>query len=90
MVKAFKAFLLSNQIRAIRAHDMRHTAAVLGLEAGVRIEAVSQGLGHSRIDVTKSVYAPHVQPLMAEFTIGVSEYIAPEDEMVRVREVCAS
>lgn len=60
---------------------MRHTAAVLGLEAGVRLEAVSQGLGHSRIDITKSVYAPYVQPLMEEFTQGISSYLAPSEDL---------
>lgn len=81
MSKAFKAFLFSNKLRTIRAHDMRHTAAVMGLEAGVRIEAVSQGLGHSRIDTTKGVYAPYVQPLMEEFTVGISDYISPQREI---------
>jgi integrase len=56
---------------------MRHTAAVLSLEAGVRLEAVSQALGHSRIDITKSVYAPYVQPLITEFAVGLSDYVAP-------------
>lgn len=75
--KQFKNFLTNEGIRLIRIHDMRHTAAVLSLEAGVRLEAVSQALGHSRIDVTKSVYAPYVQPLMTEFALGLSDYVAP-------------
>lgn len=77
--KQFTKFLAENQIRVIRIHDMRHTAAVLSLEAGVRLEAVSQALGHSRIDITKSVYAPYVQPLITEFAVGISEYVAPID-----------
>lgn len=75
--RQFTNFLSENHIRRIRIHDMRHTAAVLSLEAGVRLEAVSQGLGHSRIDITKSVYAPYVQPLITEFAVGLSEYVAP-------------
>lgn len=77
--KQFTKFLSEHQIRIIRIHDMRHTAAVLSLEAGVRLEAVSQALGHSRIDITKSVYAPYVQPLITEFAFGISEYVAPID-----------
>lgn len=77
--KQFTKFLSEHQIRIIRIHDMRHTAAVLSLEAGVRLEAVSQALGHSRIDITKSVYAPYVQPLITEFAVGISEYVAPID-----------
>lgn len=78
-VKAFRGFLGERGIRIIRVHDMRHTAAVLSLEAGVRIESVSQALGHSRIDITKTVYAPYVQPLMTEFALGLSDYVAPMD-----------
>ena len=77
--KQFTKFLVVKGIRVIRIHDMRHTAAVLSLEAGVRLEAVSQALGHSRIDITKSVYAPYVQPLITEFAVGLSEYVAPMD-----------
>lgn len=75
--RQYRKFLAEQGIRQIRIHDMRHSAAVLGLEAGVRLEAVSQGLGHSRIDITKAVYAPYVQPLMEEFTRGISTYLAP-------------
>jgi integrase len=81
MSKAFKKSVQNKGLREIRVHDMRHTAAVLGLEAGVRLEAVSQGLGHSRIDITKSVYAPYVQPLMEEFTQGISNYLTPSEDL---------
>lgn len=43
----------------------------------MRLEAVSQALGHSRIDITKSVYAPYVQPLITEFAFGLSDYVVP-------------
>jgi integrase len=79
--KRFNGFLRDNGVRRIRIHDMRHTSAVLSLEAGVRLEAVSQPLGHSRIDITKSVYAPYVQPLITEFAFGLSDYVAPVDAL---------
>jgi integrase len=66
--RQFKTFCKNNSIRVIRVHDMRHTAATDGLGNGARLEAVSQALGHSRIETTKSVYAPYVQPLIDEFT----------------------
>lgn len=75
--KKFVKHLEESGVRHIRIHDMRHTAAVLALEAGVRLEAVSQGLGHSRIDITKTVYAPYVQPLITEFSSGLAEYLSP-------------
>ena len=59
---------------------MRHTAAVLGLEAGVRIEAISQALGHSRIDVTKSIYAPYVQTLVNEFTAELDAFLSDKGD----------
>lgn len=73
--KRFVAFCKAQGLRRIRLHDLRHTAAVLGLEAGVRLEAVTQALGHSRTDVTKGIYAPYVQVLADEFTIGVDDAV---------------
>ena len=81
--KQFTRFIEVSGIRVIRIHDMRHTAAVLSLEAGVRLEAVSQALGHSRIDITKSVYAPYVQPLITEFAFGLADYVAP----IKIRDL---
>jgi integrase len=69
----FVKFCRDKGLRLIRIHDMRHTAAVLGLEANVRLEAVSQALGHTRIDVTKSIYAPYVQILADEFTTALDD-----------------
>ena len=83
--RGFKQFLQQAGCRVIRIHDMRHTAAVLSLASGVRLEAVSQGLGHSRIDITKNVYAPYVQPLITEFSIGLSNYLAPNQQVQVVR-----
>ena len=83
--RGFKQFLQQSGCRVIRIHDMRHTAAVLSLASGVRLEAVSQGLGHSRIDITKNVYAPYVQPLITEFSIGLSNYLAPNQQVQVVR-----
>jgi integrase len=69
----FVKFCRDKGLRLIRIHDMRHTSAVLGLEANVRLEAVSQALGHTRIDVTKSIYAPYVQILSDEFTTALDD-----------------
>jgi integrase len=69
----FTRFCRDAQLRHIRIHDLRHTSAVLGLEAGVRLEAVSQALGHTRVDVTKSIYAPYVQVLADEFTTALDD-----------------
>jgi hypothetical protein len=49
----------------------------LSLEAGARLEAVTQALGHSRTDTTKTIYAPYVQVLADEMTSVMAEYLIP-------------
>lgn len=67
-LRQFKSFCKRAGIRVIRIHDMRHTAATDGLARGVRVEMVSQALGHSKPDTTITIYAPNVQALSDEFT----------------------
>ena len=66
--RGFASFVKYAALRPVRFHDLRHTAATVALENGVRIESVSQALGHSRIDTTKAIYAPFVNGLNSEFT----------------------
>lgn len=66
--RGFASFVKYADLRPVRFHDLRHTAATVALENGVRIESVSQALGHSRIDTTKAIYAPFVNGLNSEFT----------------------
>lgn len=73
--RLFREFLKKNGIRPIRFHDVRHTAVNLALEAGVRIEVVSQMVGHSRIDTTKSIYAPVVMAINSEYTEKMDDYL---------------
>lgn len=53
---SFKKLLEKNDLRPIRFHDLRHTAATLLLESGVQIQDVSRYLGHSNISVTMDTY----------------------------------
>jgi integrase len=48
-------------LRTIRMHDLRHTAATLGLSAGVPVKIISERLGHANIGITLDIYA-HVLP----------------------------
>lgn len=57
-LNAYRVFLAKNGNRYIRIHDLRHTSAVLALQAGVPLEAVAQALGHTGVEITKAVYAP--------------------------------
>lgn len=66
--RGFDAFLKDSRLRRVRFHDLRHSCAQQTLAGGARIESVSQFLGHSRIDITKAIYAPSVEALSNEFS----------------------
>ena len=53
----------------IRLHDLRHTSASIGLEAGESLLEVSRRLGHSSITVTADVYS-HVAPHVSHAAAG--------------------
>ena len=72
-----RKLLDSHGVRRIRTHDIRHTALVLAIQNGIPMEAVSQGAGHSRLDTTKSIYAPYVQTLSDQFSRGVTDALLP-------------
>jgi integrase len=74
-LKKFKSFILEKGLRYIRVHDLRHSSAVMALEAGASIESISQALGHSGIEITKTVYAPYVQALNDRFVTALDEYL---------------
>jgi integrase len=74
--KDFKAILREHNLRVIRLHDQRHTASVLSLIGGSRLEATSQSIGHSSTDFTKRTYAQHVPGFAIEFTDGISKVLA--------------
>lgn len=63
VLQRFKRFCSDNGLRYIRIHDLRHTMAQLALAKGIRIEGVSETLGHTRIDTTKTIYAANVMQL---------------------------
>ena len=77
----FARFCKENGLRKIRVHDLRHTSAVLALEAGIPLEAVSEGLGHSGVEITKRIYAPKVPGLGRRFAVQLEQFLvtSPED-----------
>jgi integrase len=78
LTKGFENLLASVGLRRIRFHDLRHTAATLSVGAGARLEAVSQSLGHTRVDTTKSIYARTVPELSSEFSEKMSTIFESE------------
>lgn len=62
MVKReFRRLLAKAGIRPVRLYDLRHSAATLGIAAGVSVKAISDQLGHASISFTLERYA-HVLP----------------------------
>lgn len=59
--RVFKPLLRRAGLREIRFHDLRHACASLLLSQGVRVDLVSQMLGHSTPAVTLAIYA-HLMP----------------------------
>lgn len=74
--RTYRRICETSNLRRIRIHDMRHTAAVLALTFGAALVEVSQGLGHSGVEITKRTYAPVVPGLTGRFTAKVCEALA--------------
>ena len=47
-------------VKGVRLHDLRHTAAVLWLTAGVHFIQVAKWLGHSSYVLTLTTYADYI------------------------------
>lgn len=78
-LKNFKSFIIRNELRYVRIHDIRHTTAVLALEAGASLEWISQAFGHTGVEITKTVYAPYVQVLNDKFINALEKYLAVDE-----------
>ncbi len=57
----FDRLVKASGLPRIRVHDLRHTAATLGLSAGIQPKVMSERLGHSNIAMTLDLYS-HVLP----------------------------
>lgn len=61
VTRGFRRLLTKAGIRPVRLYDLRHSAATLGIAAGVSVKAISDQLGHASISFTLERYA-HVLP----------------------------
>lgn len=57
VVRAHHRICADANVRIIRMHDLRHTAATLLVEAGTHIKVVSDILGHSSVSITMDTYS---------------------------------
>lgn len=53
----WRKFIKRNNLKYIRLHDLRHTAATLLIEAGVDLKTIQERLRHSRYQTTADIYA---------------------------------
>ena len=84
--KRFSKLLTRMGYRHIRFHDLRHTTAVLLLQAATPLEEVSQLLGHSSIAITKDIYAPYV-PALSNRAIAKMEEILGDQNLFGLRQI---
>lgn len=63
--EAWKALLKRAEVREVRLHDGRHTAATLLLSEGVHPRVVMELLGHAQMRTTTDTYS-HVMPALAK------------------------
>jgi integrase len=71
--RSFVPALKRANVKAIRFHDLRHTAATTWLANGINIKAVSS-LGHARIQITLDTYS-HFLPQMDEEVVSVNQRV---------------
>jgi hypothetical protein len=55
--RGLKAAAARAGIGKCTAHMLRHSAAVCMAESGVAMDEIAQYLGHSKVDVTRRIYA---------------------------------
>ncbi len=65
--RAWKALLREADVREVRLHDGRHTAATLLLTEGVHPRVVMEVLGHAQMRTTTDTYS-HVMPALGRDT----------------------
>jgi integrase len=67
-------------IPKIRLHDLRHTHATLGLQAGVPPKVMSERLGHATVAFTQDIYMHAIPGLDQEAAQQVADLIFGGDQ----------
>lgn len=55
--KKFRRFLIQNDLKIIRFHDLRHTNATMMLKNGISAKEAQMRLGHSDVSITLGTYS---------------------------------
>jgi integrase len=86
MKTAFKGACRRAEIKGLRIHDLRHTAATRMIEAGVDLVTVSKILGHSSIQMTMR-YAHPTPEAMRRAVAKLGEFMTTGRDKVETVEI---
>ena len=59
----------------VRFHDLRHTHATLGLEAGIPVKVISQRLGHKSTRITQDVYQHVLREVQEDAAAQIADLV---------------
>jgi integrase len=76
--KRFRQWQVDMGLRLIRIHDYRHSCATIAFNEGVDPVTVQVGLGHSRLETTKNIYARAVDARGFAFGARMGELFTDE------------
>ncbi len=71
----FQALARGAGLPVIKLHEGRHTAATLGLRAGVPVRVMSERLGHSSAGITQGRYQHVLAEMDAEATARIGALV---------------
>tara|TARA_B110000967_G_scaffold128576_1_gene131332 strand:+ start:79 stop:474 length:396 start_codon:yes stop_codon:yes gene_type:complete len=76
----FRKWVKAQDLREIRIHDYRHSAATIAINNGIEGIRVQDGLGHSRLETTKNIYASKVKQPALLFAREMGALFVDENE----------
>ena len=76
----FRKWVKAQDLREIRIHDYRHSAATIAINHGIEGIRVQDGLGHSRLETTKNIYASKVKQPALLFAREMGALFVDENE----------
>jgi integrase len=72
----WRKFIDRHNLKFIRLHDLRHSAAALLIEAGAPMKAIQKMLGHAKTQTTEDIYA-HVTKKLSQETASKFDKFNP-------------
>lgn len=73
----WRKFVKKHNLKKVRFHDLRHSAAAILIQSEVSMKAIQERLGHSRHQTTADIYA-HVSDSVSRAAADKLEDLAPK------------